>query len=109
MNLHEFYIGKAFDAYEYFGAHLTKNGVLFRVYAPNAEKIEVIGEFNDWDGTEDEMIQDAQSGVFECVQKDAKPGMMYKYRIYQRMELLWIVLTRTVLVHRYDQIQHQLS
>ena len=44
MNLHEFYIGKAFDAYEYFGAHLTKNGVLFRVYAPNAEKIEVIGE-----------------------------------------------------------------
>ena len=68
MNLHEFYIGKAFDAYEYFGAHLTKNGVLFRVYAPNAEKIEVIGEFNDWDGTEDEMIQDAQSGVFECVQ-----------------------------------------
>lgn len=42
MNLHEFYIGKAFDAYEYFGAHLTKNGVLFRVYAPNAEKIEVI-------------------------------------------------------------------
>ena len=83
MNLHEFYIGKAFDAYEYFGAHLTKNGVLFRVYAPNAEKIEVIGEFNDWDGTEDEMIQDAQSGVFECVQKDAKPGMMYKYRIYQ--------------------------
>lgn len=53
MNLHEFYIGKAFDAYEYFGAHLTKNGVLFRVYAPNAEKIEVIGEFNDWDGTED--------------------------------------------------------
>lgn len=83
MNLHEFYIGKAFDAYEYFGAHLTKNGVLFQVYAPNAEKIEVIGEFNDWDGTEDEMIQDAQSGVFECVQKDAKPGMMYKYRIYQ--------------------------
>ena len=83
MNLHEFYIGKAFDAYEYFGAHLTKNGVLFRVYAPNAEKIEVIGEFNDWDGTEDEMIQDAQSGVFECVQKDAKPGIMYKYRIYQ--------------------------
>ena len=83
MNLHEFYIGKAFDAYEYFGAHLTKNGVLFRVYAPNAEKSEVIGEFNDWDGTEDEMMQDAQSGVFECVQKDAKPGMMYKYRIYQ--------------------------
>ena len=43
MNLHEFYIGKAFDAYEYFGAHITKDGVLFRVYAPCAEKIELIG------------------------------------------------------------------
>ena len=84
MNLHEFYIGKAFDAYEYFGAHITKDGVLFRVYAPCAEKIELIGEFNDWDGSEDEMIQDAQSGVFECVQEDAEPGMMYKYRIYQK-------------------------
>ena len=84
MNLHEFYIGKAFDAYEYFGAHITKDGVLFRVYAPCAEKIELIGEFNDWDGSEDEMIQDAQSGVFECVQEDAEPGMMYKYRIYHK-------------------------
>ena len=43
MNLHEFYIGKAFDAYEYFGAHLTKNGVLFRVYAPNALKMVMTG------------------------------------------------------------------
>ena len=43
MNLHEFYIGKAFDAYEYFGAHITKDGVLFRVYAPCAEKIELMG------------------------------------------------------------------
>ena len=59
MNLHEFYIGKAFDAYEYFGAHITKDGVLFRVYAPCAEKIELIGEFNDWDGSEDERMHKA--------------------------------------------------
>ncbi len=84
MNLHEFYIGKAFDAYEYFGAHLTKEGVLFRVYAPNAAKIELIGEFNHWDGGEDEMVQHELSGVFELLQRNARPGMMYKYRIYQQ-------------------------
>ena len=83
MNLHEFYIGKAFDAYEYFGAHITKDGVLFRVYAPCAEKIELIGEFNDWDGSEDEMI-------------------------IRRMGLYLTVLIRIVLVHRCGQIPHQL-
>ncbi|MCD8018544.1 MAG: 1,4-alpha-glucan branching protein GlgB, partial [Clostridiales bacterium] len=58
-------------------------GVQFRVYAPHAEKIEVIGEFNDWDGKEDVMVQTGQSGIFEAVNAQARPGMMYKYRIYQ--------------------------
>ena len=84
MILHEFYTGRAFDAYEYFGAHPTDTGVLFRVYAPGAERIELIGEFNDWDGSEDEMHQEGQSGIFEAVNEDARPGMMYKFRIYQK-------------------------
>ena len=63
MILHEFYTGRAFNAYEFFGAHPLTEGVLFRVYAPNAEKIEVIGEFNQWDGSEDEMHQEGQSGI----------------------------------------------
>ena len=84
MILHEFYTGRAFEAYEYFGAHPTKEGVVFRVYAPGAERIEVIGEFNDWDGSGDEMKQEGQSGIFEAVSKEAKPGMMYKFRIYQK-------------------------
>ena len=84
MDLHKFYIGKAFDAYEYFGAHLIEGGVLFRVYAPNALKIELIGEFNHWDGSGSEMSQDGLSGIFEIRVADARPGMMYKYRIYQQ-------------------------
>lgn len=84
MVLHDFYTGRAFDAYDYFGAHKTKDGVVFRVYAPNAEKIEVIGEFNDWDGSKDEMHQEGKSGIFEAVNQEAKPGMMYKFRIYQQ-------------------------
>ena len=36
MDFQKFLQGKAFDAYEYFGAHLTEEGAVFRVYAPNA-------------------------------------------------------------------------
>ena len=34
MNLQKFYMGESFDAYEYFGAHLEDEGVVFRTYAP---------------------------------------------------------------------------
>ena len=36
MDIMRFYKGEEFSAYEYFGAHLTENGTIFRVYAPNA-------------------------------------------------------------------------
>lgn len=84
MILHDYYVGKAFDAYDFFGAHLLDEGAVFRVYAPNAERIELIGEFNNWDGSQDVMRQEGQSGIFELTQKKAEQGMMYKYRIYQQ-------------------------
>ena len=45
MDFQKFLQGKAFDAYEYFGAHLTEEGAVFRVYAPNAANVEVQGDF----------------------------------------------------------------
>lgn len=48
MNKQDFYDGKMFDAYRYMGAHKKGNAIEFVTYAPNAEKISVIGEFNDW-------------------------------------------------------------
>ncbi|MDO5145822.1 MAG: 1,4-alpha-glucan branching protein GlgB [Eubacteriales bacterium] len=84
MVLHDFYTGKSFDAYEYFGAHQTDEGIVFRVYAPGAEKVELIGEFNEWDGSRDEMVQEGMSGIYEITNGYAAPGMMYKYRIYQQ-------------------------
>lgn len=83
MNLHQFYVGEAFDAYDYFGAHLTDEGTIFRVYAPAAEKIELIGEFNNWESG-DEMVQDGLSGIFELTLPNARPGQMYKYRIHKQ-------------------------
>lgn len=48
MNLQKFYMGEAFNAYDYFGAHLEDGGVVFRTYAPNAHQITITGQFNNW-------------------------------------------------------------
>lgn len=82
MYLQDFYEGKAFEAYEYFGAHLEANGVRFRIYAPNARKIAVIGEFNNWQ--EELMQQEGQSGIYSFFSKSAQKGQMYKYRVYHK-------------------------
>lgn len=81
MNKYDFYRGNAFDVYEYMGAHIKDNGVIFRTFAPNALKVSLIGEFNDWNETE---MYRSDSNFFECFIDNAKEGMMYKYRIYHR-------------------------
>lgn len=85
MEMHDFYIGKAFDAYDYFGAHrFEKNGregFVFRVYAPGAEAVTLIGEFNGWQDTPMEPF--GTGGVYECFVENARAGMLYKYRIHQ--------------------------
>ena len=57
MNLQKFYTGQAFDAYEYFGAHQDGNGFVFRTYAPGAQRITLVGDFNGW--KEHQMMKDA--------------------------------------------------
>ena len=82
MNIQDFYIGKSFDAYEFFGAHKIGNKILFRVYAPNAAKVSLVGEFNDWQ--EEDMEQQYQSGIYSITSENARVGMMYKYCIHTR-------------------------
>ena len=88
MDFYGFYTGKSFDAYKYLGAHISrgKNGkveeVVFRTFAPSASRISVIGEFNGWTETPMEKVHDGN--FWEMISKDAQPGMMYKYRIYDR-------------------------
>jgi 1,4-alpha-glucan branching enzyme len=55
-------------------------GVVFRTYAPKADKVCIIGEFNNW--TEEEMKMPLRFQFYEIFEKDAKPGQMYKYVIY---------------------------
>ena len=88
MDFYGFYTGKIFDAYKYLGAHINreKGGkveeVIFRTFAPSASRISVIGEFNGWTETPMEKVHDGN--FWELISKEAKPGMMYKYRIYDR-------------------------
>ena len=82
MNIQDFYIGKSFDAYEFFGAHKIGDKILFRVYAPNAAKVSLVGEFNNWQ--EEAMEQQHQSGIYSITSEKARVGMMYKYCIHTR-------------------------
>lgn len=82
MNGAEFYQGKAFDAYTYFGAHPEGNGVTFRVYAPNARDVKLEGDFSGWQ--EYHMYPCELKGVFYAYIEGAKPGQMYKYVVYTK-------------------------
>ena len=87
MDYYGFYTGKEFSAYEYLGAHVLESGTVFRTFAPNAVRISVIGEFNDWQETPMDKVYDGN--FWECTVSGAKAGMMYKYRIYRRDASLW--------------------
>ena len=59
-------------------------GVAFAVWAPNAAKVSVVGEWNDWDGRVNAMEQRGVSGIWETVVADAPEGALYRYEITTR-------------------------
>lgn len=82
MDIYGFYTGKIFDAHHFLGCKAEDAGAVFRTFAPAAERISVIGEFNQWMETPMNRIGD--QNFWECCIPNAQPGMMYKYRIYQK-------------------------
>lgn len=82
MDYYGFYTGKIFDAYEYLGAHADENGVTFRTFAPGAARISLIGQCSDWQEIPMEQVYNRH--FWECRVEGAKPGTLYKYRIYDR-------------------------
>lgn len=79
--------GTHYDIYKKLGAHLSvdgkKKGVRFAVWAPNAKRVFVIGEFNGWDETANEMerVEPESIGVFETFVPNIGTGVLYKYLI----------------------------
>lgn len=80
--------GKNYDIYEKLGAHpMTINGVkgtYFAVWAPNARRVSVVGDFNMWDGALNPMQIQATSGIYELFIPDVCPGAVYKFQILTR-------------------------
>lgn len=72
--------GEHRSAYEYFGSHLTSEGVVFRVFALNAEAVYVVGDFNSW--SRNNLLKKVDNrGVFEGLVENAKEYSTYKYLI----------------------------
>lgn len=87
-DLHLFAEGRLFKAYETLGAHArTINGVAgihFVVWAPNAKRVSVVGEFNRWDGRTHQMNSREATGLWELFIPSLPPGTLYKYEIRTR-------------------------
>ncbi|MCI9545376.1 MAG: 1,4-alpha-glucan branching protein GlgB [Lachnospiraceae bacterium] len=77
--------GTHYDIYKKLGAHPTtvgkKEGVYFAVWAPNAQEVHVIGEFNQWDITANPMEKTGNIGVYETFVPGALEGQLYKFFI----------------------------
>lgn len=85
FDLHLFNEGKLHQAYRVLGSRAMQingiPGVRFAVWAPNAERISVIGEFNRWDGRIHPMAAHGSSGVWELFIPEIEQGMLYKFEI----------------------------
>ena len=87
-DIEKFESGIHYEIYEKLGAHpMTVNGVdgvLFAVWAPNAVRVSVVGDFCTWDGRTYQMKRIHDSGVFELFIPGLKQGVVYKYEIKGR-------------------------
>ncbi len=85
LDLHLFGEGKHLRIYEKLGAHVTtherKRGVAFAVWAPSANRVSVVGNFNGWDGGKHPMRNLGSSGVWELFIPGLPAGELYKYEI----------------------------
>ena len=79
-----------YDIYRKLGAHLMsqegEKGVCFDVWAPNADKVYVIGNFNDWNETSHEMkrVDPVTMGVYELFVPGVEEGAQYKFLIHAK-------------------------
>lgn len=85
MDIYLFNSGEHHKVYEMMGAHCITvdgtRGVRFTVWAPNADRVSVVGNFNCWDGRREPMRLLGTSGVWELFLPGIQPGEVYKYEI----------------------------
>ena len=86
LDLHLFGEGRHEEIYKKLGAHVTKvgrnKGVSFAVWAPHAACVNVVGDFNGWNGRSHQMRKLGNSGVWELFIPKLTPGTLYKFEIF---------------------------
>ncbi len=87
-DLHLFGEGRHRHAWRFLGANPHEldgiRGTLFATWAPNAERVSVVGDFNDWDGRRHPMRVRGDSGVWELFLPGIEAGELYKFEIRNR-------------------------
>lgn len=79
MDMYGFYTGKVFNAYEWLGAHVTEEGVVFRTFAPNAERIDLL-----WNDKILPMNGVYDGNFYEILVPEAEVRDLYEFRVYHR-------------------------
>ena len=90
QDLHLFHEGSHLRVYRKLGAHLTLQkgvaGVSFGVWAPNAQSVSVIGEFNGWEKGRDALARVGGSGLWQGFVPGVSKGAKYKYHLVSRFQ-----------------------
>ena len=79
-----FFEGTAFNAHDMLGAHPKDDGVFFAVWAPNANQVNVIGDWNGWNSEAHPLENMDFSGLWAGFIQGAKIGQAYKFAIRNR-------------------------
>lgn len=89
-----FHEGSLYKSHQLLGAHVTEEkgvqGVRFSVWAPNAGKVNVVGDFNGWQGGSHAMHRVKQSGIWTLFVPGLKPMDLYKYEIHTHQEEVFL-------------------
>ncbi|MGF6907677.1 1,4-alpha-glucan branching protein GlgB [Fusobacterium sp. PH5-44] len=81
FDIYLFLRGEHRNAYNFMGAHLNKTSVTFRVWAPNARNVSVVGDFNNWNGELHKMKLISDGGIWEITIPKLRKYDKYKYQI----------------------------
>lgn len=80
-DVEEFYGGISFDCYRLLGAHPAGRGWNFTVWAPNARRVQVLGDWNGWDLYHPEELCFCEDGLWRGQAPAARAGQCYKYNL----------------------------
>ncbi|HEX3444485.1 MAG TPA: 1,4-alpha-glucan branching protein GlgB [Chthoniobacterales bacterium] len=85
LDMHLFCEGNHYEIYKKLGAHLSEinghHGVIFSVWAPNAQRVSVVGDFNGWDGRVNPLRKRTESGIWEIFIPEITEGAHYKFEL----------------------------